>query len=137
MEEVVQTYRPAEDIAEDVAALIRSYPPLVQSRPWLHYSVEDGVVTLKGHVNSAITQRVLLDNLPRIPGVVQVDAAELHNDEDVRLAVAALLPLGVAMHVNYGFVLLTGTLPPRRKAEPLIARVEKVPGVRQVESRLS
>lgn len=137
MVDAVQTYRPAEDIAEDIAALVRSYPPLVQSRPWFHYRVEDGVVTLEGHIKSAVAQRILLDNLPRIPGVIRVDASGLHNDEELRLAVARLLPVGVAAHINYGHVVLTGELPARRKPEPLIARVEKLPGVRKVENRLS
>ena len=136
MTDAVQTYRPAEDIAEDIAALVRRYPPLVQSRSWFHYRVEDGVVTLEGHIKSAIAERILLDNLPRIPGVVQVDSSDLHNDEDLRLALGQLLPVGVTLYVDYGYVVIMGSLPARRKPEALIARLAKVPGVRTLESRL-
>ena len=136
MTDAVQTYRPAEDIAEDIAALVRHYPPLVQSRSWFTYQVADGVVTLEGHIKSAIAEGILLDNLPRIPGVIRVDSSGLFNDEDLRLALGKLLPVGVTLYVDYGYVVIMGSLPARRKPEALIARLAKVPGVRTLESRL-
>lgn len=137
LQESVKIRRPDEDIAEDIAALIRRFPPLMQSRHWLTVSVVDGVVTVKGHIKSAVGARVLLDNLPDIPGVVSVDSSELYNDDDLRLAVGRVIPPGVRAVVDFGHVLLTGTLPPRHKADTLIRRVEKVPGVRRVSSKLN
>jgi osmotically-inducible protein OsmY len=136
MEQTASAIRPAEDIAEDIAALIRSYPPLAQSRHWFTWDVAEGVVTLRGNIKSAIAQRVLLDNAPHIPGVIRVDADDLHNDEDLRLKLASLLPPGIGVRVDYGRVLVSGTLPPRHKAEALIKRLEKTAGVRRVESQI-
>jgi osmotically-inducible protein OsmY len=134
--EQTRIHRPAEDIAADIAALIRSYHPLRQSRHWFTYTVVDGVVTLHGNVKPAVAQRVLLDNLPHIPGVEAVNADDLHSDEQIRIAVGQIVPPGVLVHVDFGRVALDGALPPRRKAEPLIKKIEKVPGVREVESFL-
>lgn len=126
------TQRPDIDIAEDIASLIRSYDPLFQSRHWFTYQVRDGVVTLRGNVKSAIAERVLLDNVPDIPGVREVHAEELYNDEELRLRIGREVPPGVLVTVDFGRVVLSGTLPPRRKPEPLIKKVEKLPGVRKV-----
>ncbi len=133
----VKIRRPDEDIAEDIAALIRRFPPLMQSRHWFAFSVKDGVVTVRGHIKSAVGMRVLLDNLPDIPGVESVDASELYNDDDLRRAVGRVIPPGVRATVDFGHVLLTGTLPPRHKVDALLRKVEKVPGVRRVSSNLT
>ncbi len=131
-----QVRRPAEDIAEDIAALIRRFPPLSQSRHWFTCEVADGAVTLRGNIKSAIARRVLLDNVPDIPGVVAVHADDLHSDEDLRRQIGRLVPPGVLVQVDFGRVILSGSLPPRRKPESLIRRIEKVQGVRRVENRL-
>ncbi len=135
--EAIHVARPDEDIADDIAALVRRYPPLLQSRHWFAFTIVEGVVTLSGNIKSAIAQRVLTDNLPYIPGVKAVDAKALHNDEEVRIAVGQIVPPGVTIHVDFGRVSVGGKLPPRRKPETLINRIEKVPGVRTVTDKLS
>ncbi len=136
---LVQVKRPDEDIAEDIAALIRSYPPLKQARHWFTFDVKDGVVTLRGNVKSSIACRVLLDNVPDIPGVERVIADELYVDSDLsrRIAREADLPTGVLVSVDFGRVILSGVLPARRKAEPLIKKVAKFKGVREVINQLT
>jgi hypothetical protein len=140
MAEAVQaqtrTHRPAEDIAEDLASLIRSYPPLFHSRHWFTYEIAEGVVTLRGHIKSPIGYRVLMDNVPDIPGVEAVEADELYSDEDLRLEVARTIPPGVLARIDFGTVVLSGTLPPRRKPEALINKIATIKGVRKVESNL-
>jgi|YNPBryBLVA2012_1023415.scaffolds.fasta_scaffold22049_2 osmotically-inducible protein OsmY len=134
----VQVKRPDEDIADDIAALIRSYPPLKQARHWFIFEVRDGVVTLRGNLKSSIACRVLLDNVPDIPGVERVVADELYVDSDLsrRIAREADLPAGVLVSVDFGRVILSGALPARRKAEPLVKKVAKIKGVREVLNRL-
>lgn len=137
LNDTVAIRRPDEDIAEDIAALVRRFPPLAQSRHWFTASVADGVVTVKGHIKSAVGARVLLDNLPLIPGVEAVDASGLYNDEDLRLEVGKVVPPGVRVAVDFGHVKLSGKIPPHHKAEALIRSVEKVPGVRRVTANLT
>lgn len=134
--EPTRLHRPDEDIAEDIAALIRSYDPLMQSRHWFTYDVRDGVVKLQGNINSAIAERVLLDNVPRIPGVEEVDAEELYNDEELRLRVGRMIPPGVLAHVDFGRVVLSGSLPDGHDPDAMIKRIEEMPGVRKVINQL-
>jgi osmotically-inducible protein OsmY len=132
-----KVYRPAEDISEDIAALIRRFQPLAQSRHWFTYTVAEGVVTVRGNIKSPVGARVLLDNLPDIPGVVAVNAADLHDDPTLRVAVGKLLPPGIVITIDFGRVVLSGQLPPRRKPEALIRKIEAVPGVRRVINQMA
>ena len=129
-------YRPAEDIAENIAALVRAYPPLMHSRHTFSYNVAEGVVTLKGHIKSVIAERVLLDNVPHIPGVEAVEAKELYNDEALRMAVARVIPAGILVNIDSGYVHVSGMLPPRRKPEALVKKIEDIKGVRGVNLNL-
>lgn len=134
--EMTQVTRPAEDIAEDITALVRRFSPLWQSRHWFTYTVQDGVVTVQGNIKSSVGHRVLLDNVPHIPGVVRLDSSGLFNDEDLRLQIGRVMPAGVLVNVNFGRVVISGRLPNGQSADALIARIEQLDGVRRVDSRL-
>jgi ribose 5-phosphate isomerase len=132
IETVQPSVRPAADIHEDIAGLIRSYPPLVQSRHQFMVEIADGVVTVRGYIKSIIAERVLQDNLPRIPGVVAVDLDALYNDESMRMALGKVVPAGALITVDYGVVIVSGHLPQGLTEEKLTAQIEQVPGVRRV-----
>lgn len=134
---VITATRPDEDIAADIASLIRSYPPLFQARHWIAYTVEGGIVTVNGHIKSPIAQRVLVDNLPTIPGVTELDASAVYNDEALRRAVGQVLPHGLWASLDFGAVLIEGTLPAGSKVDAIVADVSAIPGVRHVETRVT
>lgn len=124
--------RPDVDIEEDINALVRSFAPLKASRPYFTFQSVDGHIKLTGNVRSPQARRVLLDNVPRIKGVIDCHASDLYDDETVRFAVGQLLPPGVFSNVHYGAVALTGRLPDGASAVTVSAAIEKVPGVRRV-----
>lgn len=126
------THRPDVDIEEDIAELIRSYSPLKASRQYFNYKSQGGSVILDGNVRSPQARRVLVDNIPHIPGVTGLDANGLFDDETVRIGVGARLPTGVFANVHYGAVALTGRLPEGMSAQDLINSVSSVAGVRRV-----
>lgn len=128
---------PSEDIAGAIYALIRRYPPLAQSRHYFTFSVVEGVVTLEGNIKSAIAERVLLDNVPHMPGVVKVIADNLTNDEDLRHQIGQIVPAGVLVNIDFGVVALGGSLPARRKPEALVNKVAKIKGVVRVINKLA
>jgi hypothetical protein len=130
--------RPAEDIAADIAAIIRNFHPLAQSRHKFSYAVSpDGTLLLTGHIKSPVAAQVLCAQAARVPGVTSIDTDALFDDETLRLAVGQVLPPGVRAMVDYGRVALSGQLPPRFKAETLVRKVEKIPGVSAVINQLS
>src|SRR5436190_12975379 len=94
------------DIREDVESLVRSFAPLKASRGYFSAESINGKVILKGNVRNPQARRVLLDNVPHIPGVVSCDASQLYDDEMIRFAVGQLLPPGVTANVHYGAVSL-------------------------------
>lgn len=128
----VKASRPDVDIEEDVAQLIRSYPPLQMSRAYFTYRSVDGVLQLHGNVRTPQARRVLVENAARIPGVMQVDNNDLHDDEALRMAIGQLLPVGVYATVHGGVVSLTGQHLDHEAAQLLISAVQAVPGVRRV-----
>lgn len=128
--------RPDVDIEEDVAQLIRSYSPLKASHSYFKYQAHDGVVSLIGNVRSPQARRVLIDNVPNIAGVKQVDASALYDDETIRLAVGSLLPDGVMASVHFGAVALTGRLPAGASADEVTQKVGAIAGVKRVGAEL-
>lgn len=124
--------RPDVDIEEEIAQLVRSFSPLKASRPYFTYQSRDGFVTLIGNVRSPQARRVLTDNVPRLKGVIGVDATRLYDDETVRFAVGQLLPPGIFASVQYGTVALTGRLSAGVSAEAIIQEISTLPGVRRV-----
>lgn len=129
METTVKT-RPDEDILEDIREFIRGYDPLKRDRDHLQYTSDKGHVVLIGHTRTTKSRRVLVDNVPDIPGVVSVDSAHLYDDESLRFEVGKVLPRGTFVRVNYGTVVITGTLPKGVEEKAVIEAVKAVPGVR-------
>jgi osmotically-inducible protein OsmY len=124
--------RPDVDIEEEIGQLVRSFSPLKASRGYFTFRSVNGHVTLEGNVRNPQARRVLLDNIPRIQGVEQVDHSKLYDDEMIRFAVGQLLPPGVFASVQYGAVALTGRLPAGASAETITQAIERIPGVRRV-----
>jgi osmotically-inducible protein OsmY len=124
--------RPDLDIEEDIGRLITSFAPLKASRGYFTFQSENGYVRVSGNVHTPQARRVLLDNIPRIKGVVGTELTDLYDDEMVRFAIGQLLPPGVLATVHYGAVALTGTLPDGASESTIVQAVEAVPGVRRV-----
>ena len=127
--------RPDMDIVEDISGVIRSYPPLQASRPFVTYAATDGQVTLNGNVRSPQARRYFLDHVPRISGVAGVNADNLRDDEMLLVAIGQRLPNGVYATARYGAIALTGMLPANTSAQSLIDAVKAVPGVRLVTAK--
>lgn len=128
--------RPIVDIEEDIRKFIRSYDPLKQARQYFSYEVDaNGKVTLVGNVRSVQARRVLVDNIPDIAGVTELDDSSFFDDEDMRLELGRLTPSGVIVRVNFGYVVLTGHLPPHTEEAELAAEVAAYPGVRKVVTK--
>jgi osmotically-inducible protein OsmY len=132
--------RPDVDIEEDVAQIIRSYPPLQMSRPYFTYKSLGGVIQLRGNVRTPQARRVLVENAARIAGVSQVDDTDLFDDEALRMAVGDVIGLsgqsGVYATVHGGVVALTGNKLAHDAAASLINAVQAIPGVRRVGAAL-
>jgi hypothetical protein len=81
----ISTGRDPESEIEDV---VRGYGC---ARVSALYEINNGAVTLSGHLRSAADRDDLLDNLVRIPGVSRVEAADLHIIGDPYCRVLAFL----------------------------------------------
>lgn len=128
------TARPDVDIHEDLQRLLTtaSYAPLMHDRHKVQLTVQAGVVQVQGHVKVSTTRRFLLGQLERIAGVKQILAAQFYDDETIRREVARIAASNVQIMVDYGIVILAGTLPEGVTAETLAAQVAAVPGVTRV-----
>jgi osmotically-inducible protein OsmY len=124
--------RPDVDIQEDINELIASFAPLKASRPYFDYRIEDGIVRLSGNVRSPQARLVLLNNIPRIPGVLGMEPAQLYDDESIRFAVGQVLPPGLFASVQFGVVALTGKLPAGVSSDAILSAIQAIPGVRRV-----
>jgi osmotically-inducible protein OsmY len=129
--------RPDIDIEEDIREFIRGYPPLRQATPHLEFHSKEGVVTLSSHVRSVQAKRVLIDNVPDIAGVTQVDSTRLYDDESIRLDLGRVLPRGVMVRVNFGHITVYGELPANEDADVIVAHIKAVPGVRKVDPQFN
>lgn len=125
-----------EVIAQQIRDFIRTYDPVKASRPSFTFSVINGVVRLEGYVANRREYRVLLDNIPHMPGVVAVDDAMLYDDESLSLTLAHYLPLGVRIRVEDGTVSLMGHIQDDTNAMELILDLAALPGVDEVKSYL-
>jgi osmotically-inducible protein OsmY len=124
--------RPDVDIEEDVNELVGSFAPLKASRPYFDIRIEDGIVKLEGNVRSPQARLVLLNNIPRIPGVLGMDPSQLYDDDTIRFAVGQVLPPGLFASVQFGVVALTGKLPAGVSSDAIINAIQSIPGVRRV-----
>jgi hypothetical protein len=127
--------RPDLDIHEDIEGVTVQYPPMVNDRHHVKVSVENGVVTLTGHLKTPITRNYLMETIPGVKGVVRVDISQLYDDETIRLEIAPFIPFGVFANVEYGVVILTGRLPQGTNEVELVQKVKVVPGIRMVTSK--
>lgn len=126
-------HRPSVDIRADIEKQIALYPPLAHDRHSIHIQVDEGVVKLSGYVQTPISRRYLLDALRDVPGVEDVNADELYDDETLRREVAKVLPSGVIVaRCQYGSVVLSGQLPPGVTAAAVAHQARQVPGIRRV-----
>jgi osmotically-inducible protein OsmY len=132
MAETTSIERTDEDILQDLHQMIRSYKPLIASRPYFRYSVHNNVVKVEGNIKSGFARQIFSESIPDLPGVMAVDDSELYDDEALRLALGKLLPVGVRVRIDHGHVILTGRLAPDIDADALKAMVGEVPGVREV-----
>lgn len=128
--------RPDVDIEEDIRQIIGGFAPLKASRGYFTYQSKHGTVVLTGNIRSPQSRRVLLDNIPRVPGVKDCDASDLFDDEEVKFKVAQLLPPGLFANVHYGTVGITGKLPEGASAETISEAINALPGVRRVAMEL-
>lgn len=128
------TARPDVDIHEDLQRLLTtaSYAPLMHDRHKVQLTVHDGVVQVQGHVKVSTTRRFLLGHLERIAGVRQVVVDHFYDDESIRREVARITAGTLQIMVDYGVVILAGTLPDGVTAETLAAQVSAIPGVTHV-----
>jgi osmotically-inducible protein OsmY len=129
--------RPDVDIEEDIEQLLRTFAPLKASRSYFTVRSKGGVVRLAGNVRGPQAKRVLLDNIPNMPGVKAVEAAELFDDETIRFAVGQITPPGLVATVHYGAVALTGYLEGEADLEEIVDRISALPGVRRVVTKTS
>lgn len=131
-EPIVVTQRDDTAILEDISHLIATYPPLTNDRPAIHVSVNDGDVTLKGHVLTSNTRRFFLSRLTSVEGVKTVNAENLYDDSTIRLQLSHLIPAGVQANIRYGVVILSGEHP--NDIETLANQVLTLDGVEKVVS---
>ena len=128
--------RPAVDIEEDIREFIRSYDPVKQAVHHFSYTVDDdGHVVLTGNVRSVQARRVLVDNIPDIPGVISLDNRAFFDDETLRLEVGKLLPRGVMTRVNFGHATLYGMMPEGANLDDVMAAVKNHPGIHGVDTQ--
>lgn len=125
------------DLAEDISSVIRSYPPLRQSREFIHYDVQNGFVKVKGNVKTRQAKRHLLDHLKKLEGVGDVDSSAFLADDEISLQVGQLLPQGVMANVSMGVVVLSGELPSSVPLESFVEKIRALPGVLRVGADVS
>lgn len=126
------TPRPDIDILSDVNSVIAQYPPTAADRHSFTTTVQDGLVTLHGHVRTPISRRYLINELPKLDGVRALDSDALFDDESIRLDVGRLLPDGAMANVLQGTVALAGALPHGDDLVALADVLARVPGVVRV-----
>lgn len=127
--------RPALDILEDIEAIIRTYPPLRESRPHLKIEVsDDGVVTFRGNVRTGVIHRVLTDSTALIPGVTAVNHDALYDDDRLEVLIAQHTPPGVYVTVINGVAVLSGGIRDAALADAAVRAAQEVAGVRAVHT---
>jgi hypothetical protein len=130
------TQRHDLDILDDVERLIAQYPPARKDQHAINTDVKNGHVILTGHVQTPITRRYLLDMIPTIEGVRSVAADAFFDDENTRLDIGKVIPVGVILaRIQYGIAVLAGKLPDGTNGDELAARVSQVPGVARTVTR--
>lgn len=124
--------RPDEDIEGDIEDIVAHYPPLANDRHYIKFSANKSVVTLSGHVKTSMNRDYLIANVNRVSGVSQVSAEGLYEDESIRLEVGRFIPFGVFARVEYGRVVLSGSVPQGASIDQLVGNILKISGVEKV-----
>lgn len=124
--------RPDVDIVEDLNHVFHTYPPLSHDRSRMIVAVENGVVTVSGHVRTDQSRDIFVREVMALDGVTAVNADELYDDESLRRQAGNATPFGVFASVSYGAVVLAGKVPEGVTIESIVAQVEQIPGVRKV-----
>ncbi len=136
-------YRPDDELRRDVGeALQRDELLRVLGLP-IRVEVEDGIVSLRGHVhNRALAARA--EELARgVPGVLGVENRLVVDLELLQQVSAALVAnpkvrhLPVHVRVREGVVELTGSAPTLEDAREVERTVAAIPGVRAVSNRMA
>ena len=122
------------DIYSDVQRLMLDIFSTHLSRDHIRFRVQDSVVILEGHMAAIIGYDVLLDNLSHIEGVVAIDDEALYNDDDLRMQISELLPMGIRVHIMHGAVALAGKLPTDADLQEIIGSVGELHGVVSVNT---
>jgi hypothetical protein len=120
------------DILDDIQRWINTYPPLVNDRRHVQFSVQDGVAHLSGNVKTPITKRYVRENLRQVEGITGVNDSALHDDETIRLALGSLLPEGVIANIQWGNVILSGTPLSDGDFQALVTKIASIGGVQRV-----
>ncbi|MDX1993298.1 MAG: BON domain-containing protein [bacterium] len=128
----VRAERPDMDIQEEIHDHLTDYPPLSHDRHRVHVEVQNGAVTVSGHVKTPQTLRYLINKIEQVEGVKSVTNEGLYDDETLRLEVGRLVPVGVFVNTEYGAVILSGNLAAGAAVESLVQQVAQVPGVHRV-----
>lgn len=133
------------DIRENVEAAIHDLYIVRESDVLIALSVNDGVVTVGGHVLTRIMRRAIVQAAAMVPGVKKV-IDNLYVDGDLEIAVSQALAndpgtrqfqpeIGVMSY--RGEVTLSGKLPSVEAIEAGEAVAAKTPGVLAVVNRLT
>ncbi len=119
-------------ILADVNHLIAQYPPLTKDRHSMKVSVQDGQVTVSGHVQTANTRRYFVDHVKTLDGVKGLDASRFYDDNTIRLEVSKVLPVGLQANLRYGTVIITGEPPENVSLADLQNQILRLAGVEKV-----
>ena len=125
-----------EVISQQIRDFLRVYDPVKASRPNFSFNVINGIVRLEGYVANRREYRVLMDNIPGMPGVVAVDDSMLFDDEALLMALAQHSPMGVRIRVEDGVVMLMGRIQDGTDPMELVLDLAAVPGVSKVKNYL-
>ncbi len=132
MAENINVLRSDVDILNDIHNLLYAYPPVSHDRDFFHVTVKDGVVTVSGHLRSAVAHRWIRAALSQVEGVQALCLDTLYNDDELRLQIGHLVPPGVFVNVNHGAVTLTGHLPPEVTDAQVVQQVASVKGITRI-----
>lgn len=127
-----EIFRPNVDVLADIRELITRYPPLVHDKHHFKVTVNNGIVTLIGHLKTQATLQWFLARLPLIPGIKELVHDQLYDDDQIRLESAHYLPLGMFLNVQYGTVILTGNVEKGADLESLAQEMGNTDGVNRV-----
>jgi hypothetical protein len=123
---------PDLDLEHALHQTFLGHAPLMHDRHRIALKVKDGHVTVTGHVKSSITRRYMAEHLSQVAGVQSLDLSGLYDDDTIRREAGHLVPPGVFVNVEYGAVILSGTLPPDMSIEALVGQIGALPGAHRV-----